>query len=303
MRHALSRKIPVTPLAVGAVLALALSACGGEPEPPEQEPTPEETASTSTPEPTDEDEPDPEATGEDPTTEPTEEDAGDDLLEADEEPRSLQDTTELPPGGTSRAADADLPGDLTPMYFSEPGLADVVFVEHDDVLHVRALPGAEEEIVGEYPPVWRPMLAGREVIFDGGWWAEVELADGYGWVGVSYLAYVPQAAEGNTEDYSDVPPAENPDALAESVGVRTLEAYAEDPLPEPRWTIAGIWATDYESHDTRSYIVDVTGPGDDSVGGQRLNLTVADEGEGWSVTGVSTQPICLRGLSEDDLCL
>ncbi|ROR72093.1 SH3 domain-containing protein [Bogoriella caseilytica] len=288
-------------ITITAAAALMLAACENGDEPDQPDPgvtaTDEPTESEPTEEDTDEPEPEPEP-------EPTDE-AGD---EGDENGagEGQDDGAGLPPGGVERVDESALPGTETMMYFSTEGsTANVVRVEYDDVLNVRAMPAADTEIVGEIEPTGAVTLAGRERMVEGSGdlWAEVELAEGYGWVNSTYLAFL-AATEDVTADFDEVPPAEEPSAIANSVGERVADSLEGDDDahgPWPEWVVIGSTEVD----GGWASWVDVTGMGDDSVLGYRYHV-VMSETEGYEIQSVSATAICSRGVSEEDgemLCL
>lgn len=220
--------------------------------------------------------------------------------------------TELPAGGTERVADSELPGqDRTSHFTNADRVADIVMVDHDDLLHVRAVPGPEGEVVGELPADGHVVLAGRERALgleDGeAWspeesvWAEIRLDDGYGWVHTYYLGYLGYVDE-DPAVVDDVPPATDPAQIAASVGTRVASSWerpeggaATPALGEPGWSVV------HAEHDggRAHYWVDVTGMADDSGRGSRYQLTLLDTGQGWEIDEAVAIAICRRGASDD----
>ncbi|GAB3046947.1 SH3 domain-containing protein [Sediminivirga luteola] len=268
--HRIARPLPALTLAA----VLMLSACGGSVEPSGDEPTV------------------PEA-----------------VTETAENGESNGDGTGAGPlEGTEPVPDAELPGEELSAYFSEAdGVAHVVGVAHDDPdggLVVRGVPGADGEELGALPPTAEVTLAGRERVLDdegqGGSWAEIRLGDGVGWVSTQFLGYLPEAGQGETADFSDVPPAEDPLEIASGVGIRAAERQQDGGTPgEAEWVVAAV----PEGHGGGEYTVDVTGGmGDDSVAGHRYTVVIAEAGDGFELTETTSLPICLRGAG-DELCL
>lgn len=67
----------------------------------------------------------------------------------------------------------------------------------------------------------------------------------------------------------------------------------------PDWTLIST----PEDYEEEFYRLDVLGMMDDSVGGQRLFVTVEEAADGYELAQVESTQLCLRGVSEDGLCL
>lgn len=202
--------------------------------------------------------------------------------------------------GAGPADDADLPGEYIATYFSEAGTTvDVVGVAVGDVLSVRALPDATSDEVGRLAPTDEATLAGRERSTGDAMWAEVEFADGTGWVDSAHLAFIPEEGKDVTAkvagivEGADAP--DDPAELARYVGQR----YAE--------TLGGgegtrVILVETPSDDVLVYRVDILGLQDDSVLGERLEIRMEHTGAGHEVTEAAGHPICGRG-AEGGLCV
>lgn len=251
-------------------LALVLAGCAGsgeeEPTQPEDPGTPAPTATAS------------------PTEEPT-----------DTGPTSGDDAT--PDAESTPVPDSELPGESVQTFFAEGVQADVIGVEHDDVLFVRQLPDPESAEVARFEPTDVVTSTGRERSVDEGLWVEVEISAGVGWVSMSYLGFLGRTQD-VTADYQDVPPTAEEAELVASVGERTAEQHGTEG-PTVSWTIIGT----PQDEDPETYLVDVLGYPDDATYGERLRVTVADEGDGYSLHSVESTAICGRGVSDDGLCV
>lgn len=307
-------------LSISAAMLLVLSACAPDDVETDSEPeaTTEETV-TETPEAQDPDDEAPEATEtvkEQPSPEPQDTSPGPEETEQAEEPEP--GPPEGPPsGGVSQIDDAELPGEeTTPAHYSQAGAeVGIAGLDPDDApREVRSPPGQEAELVAELQPTDAVVLAGRERNLhvstedDGqGLWAEVQLADGYGWVEIAPLHYF-GATEDVTEDYIDeVPPTEEARALAESLGERATGGEPDQEEPEedrgagdygPDWVVI----TEPEDYGEEFYRVDVTGQMDDSVAGHRYFVHVEEHADGYQLTQVEATTLCYRGVSDYGRC-
>jgi heat shock protein HslJ len=90
---------------------------------------------------------------------------------------------------------------------------DVILVENDDVLYVRAEPGAGNEIVGQLAPDATDIVAGTQVVdVNGGQWRPVRVSDTVvGWANERFLAASP-SDHGPADDEAMLAAAE--DAIA-----------------------------------------------------------------------------------------
>ncbi|GAA1818456.1 SH3 domain-containing protein [Nesterenkonia flava] len=287
--------------AVGLTGLLALTACGGD-----EEPAPAETVTETAPAPE--------------TVEPTggeqdrpeDDDSGQESEETSApEPTAEAETPspgdEVPPGGIAQVPQEDLPGEDFEMYYAEGDELGVAGLDPDDApLEVFAVPGEDSEVVGGLQPTDAVTVTGRQRTGsedpDFGIWTEVQLADGYGWVegGLFYFG----ATEDITDELlDDVPPAEDPQAIAEGVAERLADA-GEDITDDdgepvgPDWTLI----TTPEETGEDFYRIDVTGMMDDSVAGHRLFVTVEEQADGYALAQVERTLLCSRGVGESGLC-
>ncbi|WP_150460484.1 hypothetical protein [Nesterenkonia ebinurensis] len=298
-----------TTTALSTAGLLALAACAPEEE-LDPDPEPQETI-TETEEPEDEEnagEPDPaetETVTQDP--EETEEEAS--------EPEAAPEIG-IPEGGTDRMEEADFEESLHGQEHDHPfshegeevGVAGLSFA--DEPFQVRAAPTSEAEVVGELGPLSAAYLGGRErehpALADGGIWREVELADGYGWVETQGdggdLFYFGETQDITEEYIDEVPPAEDPQLIAEGVAERSLGEDGEmiDEHGEPMGPDYTLISTP-EDHGEEFYRIDVLGLMDDAMAGYRLFVTVEEAEGGYELIQVERTLICSRGIT-DGLC-
>lgn len=281
---------------------LALTACGPQEE-PEPEAEPAETETDEAQSDAEEPEESPEAAEDGDDGEGGEDDDGDSAHQESSE-------TELPAGGTERLSEEELDpqahGEETQTYFSDEGTeVGVAGLEEDDSpIDVHAEPAAESDVVAELEATDAVLLGGRERDHpdhqEAGIWKEVELADGFGWVDTGNLYFFGSTEDVTEEFIDEVPPAETPAAIAESVGEHTVEPWHEDGAPPEAGGSVLISAP--EDTGEEFYRVDATGMPDDSVGGYRLFVTVQEAGDGYELVQVERTDLCQRAVSEDGLC-
>jgi hypothetical protein len=200
---------------------------------------------------------------------------------------------------TPGVPDADLPGE--PVDFG-PGagvVVAVIGVEHDDVLNVRSLPGADQAIVGEAEPLADDLVAtGRHRDIGESFWFEVTRAGVTGWVNASFVAYL-----GSVDDITSQIVAEVGMVGAETMldlGELVAATRASDEPPS-RITVTVAPTVG----DLGEITLDVVGLGDDAITGERLHVfgTPEASGEGFSLRSVEAQLLCSRGVTTDDLCI
>jgi hypothetical protein len=174
----------------------------------------------------------------------------------------------------------------------------VVGVAHDDVLNLRAAPGADQTILEGIPPTYDAVLALGETRSLPAFWTRVEFGGKVGWVNITYLAYA-----GATYDMTSSIVAEaggTPEAATMTElgrAVATIVASEEPPsdivlvVPE---SIGDLGEVTY----------DVIGIGDDSVLGFRLHVFGEPIASGFSLKSVESTVLChpTRGVTDDGLC-
>lgn len=222
----------------------------------------------------------------------------------------------LPPGGTARMAQEDLHKDLhgedseLSFYSDEGAGVGVAGLDpSEDRLAVYAEPTRSSEVTAELESLDEVNLAGRERSHrepdpetqpdetaqgsgqeDVGTWVEIELADGYGWfhrpaqdAGIYWFGGTTEV----TEDFQEVPAAEDPRELAESVGTRVADAGAEPGLDDPDFGPSWVLLSEPADFDEGFYRIDVTGFMGHSVAGNRLLVHVMRSGADTSSPGWS----------------
>jgi hypothetical protein len=182
-----------------------------------------------------------------------------------------------------------------------PAADDIVMVAgvaYDDVLNLRAAPGADQPISDEIPPTFADLVAqGNTRDLSPGFWIEVDYEGTVGWVNFAYTAF-----EGDTNDETS--------NVIDELGERPVEATMTDLAEvvadvfnsdgEPQVDIVQV--TEVVESDLTEVTYDVFGLGDDSVLGFRLHIFAEESSDGFILRTVEATLLCLRGVS-DGLCI
>jgi hypothetical protein len=172
----------------------------------------------------------------------------------------------------------------------------VVGVAHDDVLNLRAAPGASQEIVARIPPHFSDLLAlGSTRQLPGSMWIAVDYEASTGWVNLRYIAYLGATNDVTAEVVARL--GENPvagDML--ELGLLVAESLAAD-VPT-RQVVSGAPTTG----DLGEVTIDVTGSEDDSVMGGRIQVFGQRVDDGYSLHSVEVTSLCARGADGDGIC-
>ena len=175
-------------------------------------------------------------------------------------------TTTTTSAETTTTASSGLPGD--PIIFGPVAgdIVAVVGVAHDDVLNLRAAPGANQEIVAEIPPHFSDLTAvGSTRQLSASMWIAVDYEGTQGWVNLRYIAYLGATNDVTAEVVARL--GENPvagDML--ELGLLVAESLGSD-LPTDQ-VVSGAPTTG----DPGEVTIDVTGSEDDSVRGGRIRV-------------------------------
>ena len=203
-------------------------------------------------------------------------------------------TTTVPATTTT----TELPGE--PIDFG-PAAGDtiaVIGVAHDDVLNLRAAPGADQEVVAEIPNLADGLTAlGNTRDIGDSFWIEVEHDGTTGWVHYGFIGYL-----GATDDMTST----------------VIDQLGETPIAETMLDIGAAVAATFASDEPESDIVltvaptvgdlgevtyDVIGIGDDAVRGFRVHVFGQPEDETFGLKSVEVTALCGRGVTAEGLCL
>lgn len=176
----------------------------------------------------------------------------------------------------------------------------MVGVPFDDVLNVRAAPGADQRIVARLDPLADEVVAtGAARQFAQSIWYELTVEGITGWANNTFVAWL-----GGTDDVT----AQVIDTLGKrpaadtmlDLGLIVAQTRASDQLPS-RITVT-VAPT---AGDLGEVTYDVIGFPDDSILGERLRVfgRTPDQGQGFTLAGVERTLLCARGATEDRLCV
>ncbi|MEX1094343.1 MAG: hypothetical protein WEF28_14475 [Acidimicrobiia bacterium] len=213
---------------------------------------------------------------------------------------TVETTTTTVEATTTTSADTTTTLAGEPIDFG-PAADDVVMVAgvaYDDVLNLRAAPGADQPISDEIPPTFADLVAqGNTRDLSPGFWIEVDYEGTVGWVNLAYIAF-----EGDTTDETS--------NVIDELGERPVEPTMTD-LGE---VVAGVFASDEEPKsdivqvtevvegDLIEVTYDVIGLADDAVRGVRLHIFAEESSDGFTLRTVEVTLLCGRGVS-DGLCV
>lgn len=197
---------------------------------------------------------------------------------------------------TTSGGATTLPGEEFIGYVTEGDVLGVVAVRHDDVLNIRALPGADQKVVATAAPTDVDLVAtGRARLLPGAIWFELTQGTTTGWANARYLGHVARTDDVTAAflaDYGEAPEAETLVQLGELVAA---EFASVDPPSAIVLTVAP------SVGDLGEVTYDVIGLGDDSVLGFRLHLfaTEGEGGESFVLRTIEQTLFCMRGTAGD----
>lgn len=203
---------------------------------------------------------------------------------------TVETTTTTSPPDTSTTTLAGEPIDFGP---AEDDVVMVVGVEHDDVLNLRAGPGADQPISDEIPPTFTDLVAqGNTRDLSPGFWIEVDYEGTSGWVNLAYIAYAGDVTDETSaviDELRERPVEPTMADLAEAVA----DVFASDEEPESDI----VQVTAVAEGDLTEVTYDVIGLGDDAVRGFRLHIFAEESSDGFTLRTVEVTLLCGRGVS------
>jgi hypothetical protein len=174
----------------------------------------------------------------------------------------------------------------------------VIGVAHNDVLNLRANPGADQPIVAEIPPTHDEIVALGETRSLPAFWTKVSYEGTEGWVNMRYLAYIGDTSDTTAEVVANF--GERPEAATMTeLGIIVAEAMASvDPPSEI------VIVVKESIGDLGEVTLDVVGLGDDSVRGVRLHIFAEILDGHFQLRTVEHTVLCdpTRGVDDDGVC-
>lgn len=198
---------------------------------------------------------------------------------------------------TQPTSTTTLPGEPIDLFAKEGDVLAVVGVAFDDVLNVRAAPGADQPILAKLDSLEDNVIAtGRARQLSRSIWYEVTAQGVKGWANIRFLAFI-----GGTDDTT----ASLVSQLGGTPAARTMlelgmlvarAGASEDPPSDIVMSAAPTVG------DLGKVTYDVIGLGDDAVYGVRLRVFGQPTAEGFSLKAVEATLLCGRGVTDEGLC-
>ena len=176
----------------------------------------------------------------------------------------------------------------------------VVGVSFDSVLNLRSGPGTDFEVLKKLAPrADRVISNGRAQDLPNSLWYEVTASGVTGWSSATYLAYL-----GTTDDIT----ADILVALGDATEASSMEVLGErvaGTYPEEERRLRVSMSGAPSIGDLGEVIYDVIGFADDSVYGVRLHVfgQATENSDGYILKSVEATSLCLRGVTDDRLCV
>ncbi|MET0696852.1 MAG: SH3 domain-containing protein [Acidimicrobiia bacterium] len=194
--------------------------------------------------------------------------------------------------GTTTTRASELPGE--PIDFG-PAAGDtlaVVGVAHDDVLNLRAAPGADQEILDGIPPTYDALTAvGETRELPGSFWIAVDYEDTEGWVNLTFIGYLGDTTDVTHAVTEQLGGTSGAETMLE-LGLIVAESIAGDSSADIVMSVAPTVG------DLGEVTFDVTGFEDDSVRGSRLHVFGQPIDEAFLLASVEETVICARGVDD-----
>ena len=199
---------------------------------------------------------------------------------------------------TTTTSSSGLPGEPIDFGPNQGDILAVIGVAHDDVLNLRAKPGASQEIVAGIPPTYADLVAlGETRQLPGAMWIAVDYGTRTGWVNLRYIGYLGVTTDETATIEANLGSTPTAETMLE-LGRIVAESLASD---EPASDIVVSVAPSVGDLGEVTY--DVIGLGDDAVRGLRLHVFGQPIDEGFSLKTVEMTTLCGRGADADGACV
>ncbi len=207
-------------------------------------------------------------------------------------------STSVEESTTTTGTSSGLPGEPIDFGPAEGDTLAVIGVAHDDVLNLRAAPGADQEILDGIPPLYDDLTAlGETRQLPGSMWIRVDYDGSDGWVNIRFIGYLGDTTDATAdivESLGEVPGAETMLDLGQIVA----ESLASDePVSDIVLTVAPTVG------DLGEVTYDVVGLGDDAVRGLRVHVFGQPGDESFTLDTVEITTLCGRGVDGDGFCI
>ncbi|MCP3938195.1 MAG: hypothetical protein GY708_22840 [Actinomycetia bacterium] len=209
-------------------------------------------------------------------------------------------TTSAGVSTTTGTLASTLPGEPIFSFPEEGDVLAVMAVAHDDVLNVRAVPGADAEVVAELgPTAANAVSTGRARKLSQSIWNEVTVGEVTGWANSSYLGFMGATDDATAEFLNGANPPET--ETMEAMGELVADGFTPED-PEPGLRI--VQSMDVSQGDLAEVAFDVIGVADDAVAGYRLHIfaTPNDNSGGFVLRSIERTLFCWRAVS-DGFCV
>jgi hypothetical protein len=199
---------------------------------------------------------------------------------------------------TTTTLASGLPGDPIDFGPGEGDILAVIGVAHDDVLNLRAAPGASQDIIAGIPPTYAALVAvGETRQLPGAMWIAVDYAARSGWVNLRYVGYLGDTVDATATIVDSLGETPVADTMLE-LGLTVAESLVSaDPASDMVVSVAP------SAGDLGEVTYDVIGLEDDAVRGLRVHVFGQPVDEGFSLRTVEVTALCGRGADDDGACV
>jgi len=207
-------------------------------------------------------------------------------------------TTTTTSGSATTTGSSGIPGE--PIDFG-PAAGDtlaVIGVAHDDVLNLRAAPGADQDILTGIPPLHANLTAvGETRQLPGSMWIGVEYNNTRGWVNLRFVGYLGDTTDATATIIDNLGGRPVADTMLD-LGLIVAESLAsDDPKSDLVVTVAP------SAGDLGEVTYDVIGLGDDAVRGLRVHVFGEPANGEFSLRTVEITSLCGRGVDDQGGCV
>lgn len=204
---------------------------------------------------------------------------------------SFATTTTAPATMTTVTAPGGLPGEPIEFGPADGDTLAVIGVAHDDVLNLRAAPGADQQILDGIPPLHDALTAlGQTRELPGSFWIAVDFEGTEGWVNLRYIGYLGDTTDETAAVVGQLGDAAGAETMLD-LGFIVADSMASD---EPASDIVLVVAPTVGDLGEVTY--DVIGLGDDALRGVRVHVFGQPIDEGFALDTVEVTVLCGRGV-------